>query len=93
MGKTGAGKGRKSTFHYDMEIDFHGYYPEDAIRELEELIYANESSSFMIIHGRGDGVLKKALRDFLRSNRYVRELHFGEDINIPGGDGVTVVYT
>lgn len=83
----------KQHFFYDLKIDFHGYHVEDAIKELEELVYINERSSIMIIHGRGDGALRNGIRKFLNSSKYVKSIDLGENINIPGTDGVTIAYT
>lgn len=79
--------------HYDMEIDLHGKKPEEAVSFLEEMIFANESKSILIIHGKGDGVLRKKVREFLDENEYIKMIRPGETNNIPGGEGVTVIYT
>lgn len=80
-------------YHYDMELDLHGYNAEDALLILDKAILSNENSSIMVIHGKGNGILRKAVRNFLKENRFVRDVHYGEDINIIGADGITVVYT
>ncbi|OGV51456.1 MAG: hypothetical protein A2017_13315 [Lentisphaerae bacterium GWF2_44_16] len=86
-------KNKKVMYHYDMELDLHGCNAEDAIVLLDRTILANENSSIMVIHGKGSGILRRAVRDFLKGNRFVRDVHYGEDINIIGADGITVVYT
>jgi len=80
------------TFNYDHTLDLHGLDGLDAIRRLEDLMYRHVDASVMIIHGRGGGVLKALVRDFLKDNPYVKETQYGEDLNIPGGDGVTIIY-
>ena len=45
-------------------------------------------SPLRIIHGRGTGALRMALREFLSSHSLVVSAVSGEG---PGGDGVTVV--
>lgn len=79
--------------NYDVVIDLHGCHVDEAMARLERILYRTEPQSIMVIHGRGTGTLKHAVREFVRTNAYVREYHFGEDINIVGGDGVTIIYT
>jgi DNA mismatch repair protein MutS2 len=76
-----------------MEIDLHGKFADEAVMMLEELIFSSDSSSILIIHGRGDGILRQAVRSFLMKNKNVKEIKYGELNNIPGADGVTVIYT
>lgn len=80
-------------FNFDITIDLHGYNVDEALSMLEEIFFAEESRSIMIIHGRGDGILKQAVREFVKDCGYIRDYDFGEDLNLPGADGITVVYT
>jgi DNA mismatch repair protein MutS2 len=91
QGKTG--RHREPLLHYDLTVDLHGYYVEDAERELDKIIDANEGCGILVIHGHGTGALKTELRKWLSSHNLVKEVLHGEDINIPGGDGVTVIRT
>ena len=84
---------RKPLFHFDIQVDFHGLNAEEAIIKLEHLIFANPSSGIMLIHGRGKGVLRKKIREYLKNAKLVEKVEYGENINLPGSDGVTVVYT
>lgn len=79
-------------FFYDIKIDLHGFYPEDAVLELEELIAMNPGKSIMIVHGRGSGKVRNAVRAFLKKCNYVQQTELGENINIPGRDGITIAY-
>lgn len=80
---------------YDVQIDLHGMYSEEAMRKVERTITANPGRSILVIHGHGTGVLRSAVRNALQAHRLpmVRAYVFGEDINAPGLDGVTVIYT
>jgi DNA mismatch repair protein MutS2 len=84
---------KKKTFHFDDDIDLHGYTREEAIKELEELVFTSSSKTLLIIHGKGSGVLKSAVRAFVRKSQHIKSYEFGENINLPGGDGVTIIYT
>lgn len=83
---------RHSRLSYAIELDLHGYQVDDAIRELENVMYRQADTSILVIHGRGEGRLRDGVRRFLDSNAYVKHVCRGEDLNLPGGDGVTVVY-
>jgi len=55
-------------------------YLDRAVREGKPAVY--------IIHGHGAGVLKKMVRDYLRTSSYVESFRPGESWE--GGDGVTI---
>ena len=80
---------------YDVRLDLHGLFSEEAMRKVEKTIAANPGRSILVIHGHGTGVLRNAVRSALQAHRLpmVRDYVFGEDINAPGLDGVTVIYT
>lgn len=79
---------------YDVQIDLHGMFADEALQQVQHTVYANPSASILVIHGRGSGILRNAVRGALRSKQLkVRDFRFGEDINAPGLDGVTILYT
>ena len=79
---------------YDVRLDLHGMFSEEAMRKVEKTIAANPGRSILVIHGHGTGVLRNAVRSALQAHLpMVRDYVFGEDINAPGLDGVTVIYT
>ena len=78
---------------FDCEIDLHGYTADEAIYRLEEDVIINSSSTILVIHGHGSGVLRNAIRTFAKNNKNVRNFSGGEDLNLIGGSGVTVLYT
>ena len=84
---------KNKRFHFDDNLDLHGYTREEAIKELEELVFTSSSETILIIHGKGSGILKSAVRAFVRKSKYIKNYEFGEDINLPGDNGVTVIYT
>ena len=73
-------------------LDLRGYRCEDALCELET--YLDKASLYnlspvYIIHGHGTGVLKQAVRDFVKTSPYVAKFRVGEPAE--GGDGVIVI--
>jgi len=63
---------------------------EEALEAVERFLdaaYEKDEPVAFIIHGHGTGALKKAVRDFLRTSRYVRDQRRGD--RYEGGDGVT----
>lgn len=56
---------------------------------LDEALMANRSG-IRIVHGLGKGVLKQAVRDYLKHSPLVRQ--FGPAQAVEGGDGVTLCY-
>lgn len=86
------GKKAGARTHFDVKMDFHGYNVEQAISELEEEIFASEGESILIVHGKGSGILRQRIRAYLAQCDGLK-VEYGETANIPGGDGVTVVYT
>ncbi|MBC7332554.1 MAG: Smr/MutS family protein, partial [Synergistetes bacterium] len=43
-----------------------------------------------IVHGKGEGVLRKMVWDLLKELPYVKDFRFGDEAE--GGQGVTIVY-
>jgi len=78
---------------FSPEIDVRGLRTEDALAAIERLFdralmmgYGN----LKIIHGRGDGILRKMIRQYLKKYDQVDRM---EDEHADrGGDGITYVY-
>ncbi len=75
-----------------IELDLRGYRVADALARLEEYL----NSAFMaelpwvrIVHGKGSGALRRAVREALPGHALVASFRSGEEGE--GGDGVTVV--
>ena len=75
------------------ELDLRGMRGEVALQELEN--YMDKAimlgfSSIKIIHGKGDGILRKLIRTHLKGYKQVDRM---EDEHLDrGGDGITYVY-
>jgi DNA mismatch repair protein MutS2 len=74
-----------------MEVDLRGLMSEDALDKMErylEQAYLSGLPFVRIIHGKGTGKLRQAVRTALRSHEYVKAFEEGGDKE--GGEGVTV---
>ncbi len=76
-----------------MEIDLRGLRVDDGLVELERQLdaaYLNGMPFVRIIHGKGTGAMKKAVREALHSNPHVKRFEGGKDEE--GGEGVTIAF-
>ncbi len=74
-----------------MEIHLRGMRAEQAMEDLERFIddaVLAGLPSVRIVHGKGEGILRKAAEDFLRRNKSVESFREGEPAE--GGSGVTI---
>lgn len=74
-----------------MEVDLRGLMAEDALDKMErylEQAYLSGLPFVRIIHGKGTGKLRYAVREALRGHEYVKSFEEGGDKE--GGEGVTV---
>lgn len=78
---------------FNPEIDVRGMRTEDAIGAIERLFdraLMMGYGSLKILHGKGDGILRKMIRQYLKKYDQVDRL---EDEHADrGGDGITYVY-
>jgi DNA mismatch repair protein MutS2 len=75
-----------------MEIDLRGLPVDDALDSLERHLdsaYLAGMPFVRVIHGKGTGRLRQAVRRALRENPYAAGFDAGKDGE--GGEGVTVV--
>lgn len=83
----------ESVASFSPELDLRGKRGEEALAELER--YFDRAvmfgfSNFKIIHGKGDGILRKLIRNYLKKYNQVERM---EDEHADrGGDGITYVY-
>ena len=74
-----------------MEVDLRGLMAEDALDKMErylEQAFLSGLPFVRIIHGKGTGKLRQAVREALRGHEYVNS--FEEGGSTEGGEGVTV---
>lgn len=75
-----------------LELDIRGKTVEEALPELEQYLdqaYLAELPWVRIIHGKGTGKLRQAVREYLRNQPQVKSATTGAETE--GGEGVTVV--
>jgi DNA mismatch repair protein MutS2 len=78
---------------FNTELDLRGRRGEEAIYEIEKYLDSAVMlglSSLKIIHGKGDGILRKLLREYLR--KYSQVSRIEDEHADRGGDGITYVY-
>lgn len=78
---------------FEGKIDLRGLSREEALAQLEKFIdnaLLSNASTLRILHGKGDGVLRKAVKQKLREygGNVVNSYHPAQE---QGGDGVTIV--
>ncbi|MCD1259315.1 endonuclease MutS2 [Paenibacillus athensensis] len=78
--------------HVRMELDLRGMNLEEALMEadrfLDESIMSNLGQVYLI-HGKGTGVLRTGMQEYLRRHKHVKSYRYGNYNE--GGVGVTVV--
>jgi len=78
---------------FSPEVDVRGMRTEDALHTIERLLDRAIMMGFgnlKIIHGKGDGILRKMIRQYLKKYEQVDRM---EDEHADrGGDGITYVY-
>ena len=82
----------KSDKMYSNKIDVRGYNTEDAIYEIDKFLddsFIANLNEVTIVHGKGTGVLRNNITDFLKRHKLVKSFSFGKFNE--GGDGATVV--
>ena len=82
----------EAIMNFRPELDLRGMRGENALQEVEN--YMDKAimlgfPSVKLIHGKGDGILRKLVRDHLKKYKEVKSL---EDEHADrGGDGITYV--
>ena len=73
------------------EVDLRGMASDEALMELDKYIdnaILSHLESIRIIHGKGTGVLRKAVQSYLRSHKSIKTFRLG--VFGEGEDGVTI---
>ncbi|MCY1702440.1 endonuclease MutS2 [Deinococcus sp. SL84] len=89
-GRRFTGTVRKRAF--DREIQLRGLGVAEAEEELRQAIteaHALKETPLRVVHGKGQGVLRRLLRDYLKTDKRVESYHDAEANQ--GGHGVTIV--
>ncbi|NQV74727.1 MAG: endonuclease MutS2 [Bacteroidetes bacterium] len=78
---------------FNTELDLRGMRGDEALCEIEK--YLDKAvmlglSVLKIIHGKGDGILRKLIREYLR--KYSQVSHIEDEHADRGGDGITFVH-
>ncbi|MDL2228595.1 Smr/MutS family protein, partial [Odoribacter sp. OttesenSCG-928-L07] len=79
-------------YNFSLSIDVRGKRSEEALEIVQK--YVDEAimlhiTNFRILHGRGNGILRSNIRDYLRTIKEVISIS-DEDVE-HGGDGITIV--
>lgn len=78
--------------NFETELNLIGTRGEDALKKLQEYMddaYLLGFKQVRIVHGKGYGILRKLVRDYLKNSKQV-EFVTDEHIEL-GGDGVSIV--
>ncbi len=90
---TGAGPAVAAASAFDRELNVRGERVEGAIEAIRDYVreaHALKLESVRILHGKGTGVLRDAVRQYLREEKLVTR--FEDAVPYEGGHGVTVAY-
>lgn len=91
-GSGGATVKRSRDAQVRTELDLRGANLEEALLEVDQFLdesLMNHLGQVYIIHGKGTGVLRKGITEFLRTHKHVKQFRTGA--HGEGGNGVTVV--
>jgi DNA mismatch repair protein MutS2 len=88
-----SGRISEAITNFKPELDLRGMRGENALQEVEN--YLDKAimlgfPSIKLIHGKGDGILRKLIRDYLK--KYIEVKKIEDEHADRGGDGITYVY-
>ena len=73
------------------EVDLHGLFADEALDRLERAItdaLKGGHDRLRIVHGKGTGILRREVRELLKTHPKVRTFQYASPFD--GGEGVTV---
>lgn len=91
--KRQSGVNSESIADFRPEVDVRGMRTEEALQQIELVLDRAVMigyPSLKIVHGKGDGILRKFVRDYLRKYNHVSR--FEDEHADRGGDGITYAY-
>lgn len=91
--KRSVGLSTATAADFHPEVDVRGMRTEDALHKIELVLDRAVMigyPSLKIVHGKGDGILRKFIRDYLRKYNHVSR--FEDEHADRGGDGITYAY-
>ena len=74
------------------ELDLHRLTVDEALPLVDQYLYkayVSEVASVRLVHGKGTGTLRQAIREELKTHPLVKSFRQGEPWE--GGEGVTIV--
>jgi DNA mismatch repair protein MutS2 len=78
---------------FEQELNIRGERVEDGVEKVREFVLEAKSlkaSPIRILHGKGTGTLRDAVRNYLKNDRNIER--FEDAVPYEGGHGVTVAY-
>jgi len=75
-----------------LELNIIGYHVDEGIEAVSKYLddcRLRHFSQVRIIHGMGSGQLRKAVHEYLKTQSYIKEFHYGGTYD--GGTGATIV--
>ncbi len=82
-----------SPANFSKELNLRGAHVEEAVDEIRSFIaeaQALRESPIRILHGKGEGVLRRVVRDYLKSDKRIESFHDAQPYE--GGHGVTIAH-
>jgi DNA mismatch repair protein MutS2 len=82
----------QASAQFESKIDLRGLRKEESIKILEDFVdkaLVSSATQLRIVHGKGDGILRKVVRQKLKEYKGIREVRHPEESD--GGLGVTIV--
>lgn len=81
-----------SSAQFESKIDLRGLRKEESIKILEDFVdkaLVSSATQLRIVHGKGDGILRKVVRQKLKEYKGISDIRHPEESD--GGLGVTIV--